>query len=95
MSIYDKKYQYVLFLTANEIKFYEFKEQIEKQIPFIKLKDNIQDVDSSTLIYYEKEGKEFALVNDYQLGDITLYSDIDLNEYIKPYKLIILEDKNE
>ena len=95
MSIYDKKYQYVLFLTANEIKFYEFKEQIEKQIPFIKLKDNIQYVDSSTLIYYEKEGKEFALVNDYQLGDITLYSDIDLNEYIKPYKLIILEDKNE
>lgn len=93
MSIYDKKYQYILSLTPNKKTFYEFKEQIEKQIPSIVYKETLEDVDCSTLIYYEKEGKEFVLINDYQLGDITLYADINLNQYIKPYKLIVLEDK--
>ena len=85
MSIYDKKYQYMLCPTANEEKFYEFKEQIEKLIPSIVYKKTLEDVDGSILLEYEKEGKEFVLINDYQLGDITLYADINLNEYIKPY----------
>lgn len=93
MSIYDKKYQYMLCPTANEEKFYEFKEQIEKLIPSIVYKKTLEDVDGSILLEYEKEGKEFVLINDYQLGDITLYADINLNQYIKPYKLIVLEDK--
>ena len=65
MSIYDKKYQYILSLTPNEKTFYKFKEQIEKQIPSIIYKKTLKDVDSSILIYYEKEDKEFVLVNDY------------------------------
>ena len=49
MSIYDKKYHYVLFLSADEIKFYEFKEQIEKQIKSYGLKIKIFSFDKGIL----------------------------------------------
>ena len=54
---------------------------LEKNIPGLKKKDLLEDVDGSTIQVYSLNGYDMNVINDYEVGALYIDSDFDIEPY--------------
>ncbi len=74
-------YEYVICNQADEEIFRKQCAALEKRLPRIQKTQFLHDVDDSKMQGYSLNGKSIEVYNDYNIGEVRIKSQIDLDLY--------------
>ena len=74
-------YEYVICNQADEEIFRKQCAALEKRLPSIQKIQFLHDVDDSKMQGYSLNGKSIEVFNDYNIGEVRIKSQIDLDLY--------------
>jgi hypothetical protein len=81
-------YDYTICNLPDESLFYRQCEALEKNIPGLIKEEFLEDVDSSLIQRYEKDGKKIKVYNDIDVGALYVKSEIELTQYFPKGKAV-------